>query len=137
MRAENRSFGPQGKISYCSSGFTCSMSSPASLTKAASERRFPKASTLAENVAVKSNIWRRFDVFDAISSTSCSKSIANNLSHSSKTKIFNYCKLKPFVDFKWSKTRPGVPTITWGFYANYNYYFDISTPPTKHATLRP
>jgi hypothetical protein len=50
----------------------------------------------------------------SIWSISCSKSMSSSLSASSSTRCFRERKLKPLVLLRWSTTRPGVPTTTWG-----------------------
>ena len=43
----------------------------------------------------------------------------------------------PLVFAKWSATRPGVPTITCGFFERAIAYDTISKPPTNTAVLNP
>ena len=66
-----------------------------------------------------------------------SKSMLSNLSASSKTRNLSLRRLKPFVFARWSAIRPGVPTMTCGFFERAIAYETISKPPTSTAVLSP
>jgi hypothetical protein len=63
------------------------------------------------------------------------KSRSSSLSASSITRYFRFRIEKPFVFSRWSNSRPGVATMTWGFFPRAIPWGTISMPPTKTAHL--
>ena len=88
-------------------------------------------------VAEKRYVFLCFGIWVRIRLIYFSKSIDKSLSASSKIRNLSLFKLKPLVFAKWSASRPGVPTMTWGFLERAIAWETMSSPPTRTAVLRP